>query len=475
MKQSHSTHNLEILPLNDKISSENYFLNSFLGSHFLFWLLFSTLFLLVESIKLHAPETFNDHSWSNYGRIHHAAQLCLFGAITEGLLWIGFSQIVSAGQYLERYKTIIKISICFINLAILIGIIEILSGNTEHGTSIFPLFSLLLFSFGILLLTPLLWKTLLRIESLTPSLLFSSLSFWILPLSLTTIVTLSLNGFLKGAYGAWMLSWFSHHFTSLFLFPLGISAFLDYIQQATQKPLRDPRSLRIAFWTYTFSNFLISSDLTGSPLTFIPAWLRALDTVGSVFSSFSIFIILRSVYLHVKPSFATLKCEISFAFFSFSALSLILLTILKAVLSFQTIDQWVQFTSLSNALQTLFLFGFLIMILFAWIYNQSPIQLHRVWASPSLIQTHFWLASLSTGLTALGFFSAGAIQTYQNTVLDIPFLDTVILIKPFLWIQSLSLVFQFSGTLMISLLFTLLLFNWKPDPKTSMFANPTAS
>jgi cbb3-type cytochrome oxidase subunit 1 len=469
MNQRHQPTHFEFLSGDDNIPLENKFLSSFVGSLSLFWLLVSALFLLVESIKLHAPEVFTQLSWTNYGRIHQAAQLGFLSAVTHGLFWLGFSQIVAAGQFFLKSKKTILISFSFLNLSILIGIIEILTGNVVNGTGIFPPFSLFLFTLGVLFLTPTLWRSLFKIGSLSPSLLFVALPFWTLPFSLVSVLTLSYGGFLKGAYGAWSLSLFTHHYISLFLLPLGISALLDYTQQITQKNIRNTNTLKFGFWIYTLSHLLTSSDLISSPLIFLPAWLRALDTVGSVFSSFSLFVILWTIYTHIRPTIQTLKNEVSFCFFGFSALSLATLAFFKAFLSFRTIEAWIQFTSLTGALQSIFFFGFLTMILFAWIYDQAPVQLDRVWASSRLIQTHFWLASLSTGVTFLALLVAGGLQAYRNTVQEIPFLSTVVLIKPLLWLQSLSLVFQFSGIMMISLLFLLLQLNWKPNPKNSMF------
>lgn len=463
----------EFLSQEDNIESENYFLASSIGSLSLLWLLLSGLFSLVESMKLHAPSVFNDLSWLNYGRVHHASQLCFLGALIQGFLWVTFSQIVIAGQYLTKSKTTIQLSSLFFNFSIFVGIIEILSGNVNNATLIFPLYSLTLFTIALFLLIPPFWSSFLKIQKLSPTLLFIALSFWVLPFSLITTLFLAWGGFLHGAYGAWVLSWFSHHLISLFLFPLGLAALIHYTQQISQKKIQNLAPLRFSFWIYAVANLLTSSDLTGTPLTFLPAWLRALDTVGALFTSFSIIILLHSLYHHLKPNLSSLKKDLSFGFFGFALVSLTFLTFLKSLLAFREIEKWVQFTTLTNALQTLLYFGFLLMILFACIYHQAPLQLRRVWASTPLIQTHFWFSSLATGLTFFAFIVAGGLQVYRNSNAEIPFLSTVIMIRPLLWMQSLSLVFQFSGILMLALLFLLLLLNWKPNPKNSMFSNPT--
>ena len=463
----------EFLSQEDNIESENYFLATSIGSLSLLWLLLSGLFLLVESMKLHAPAVFSDLSWLNYGRLHNASQLCFLGSIIQGFLWIGFSQIVAAGQFFTKSKKVLQLSFLFLNLSIIVGIIEILSGNVSYGTAVFPLYSATLFAIALLLMIPPVWDSFLKIKKLTSALLFIALAFWVLPFSLATTLLLSWGGFLHGAYGAWILSWFSHHLISLFLFPLGIASLIHYTEQISKKELQITLPLRFAFWIYAIANLLSSSDITGAPLTFLPAWLRSIDTVGTLFSSFSILILLHTLYYHLRTRITDLKKERSFGFFAIAFVSLALLTTLKSFFAFQEIGKWTQFTALTNALQTLLYFGFLLMILFAWIYHQAPLQLQRVWASISLIQTHFWFSSLSTGLTVLGFFIAGGIQIYRNSISEIPFLSTVIMIRPLLWIQSLSLVFQFSGILMLALLFLLLLLNWKPNPKNSMFANPT--
>ncbi len=462
----------EFLPREDNIKTENEYLTISLGSLSLLWLLLSGLFLLVESIKLHAPELFNQLSWLSYGKIHQAAQLTLLGALTQGLLWMGFSFIVSNRQFFKRLNSLFFISLSLLNISFIVGIIELLSGNSGHGTFIFPPYSLILFSLGFFFLLPLLWDSLFKIQRLSPSLMFVALSFWTVPFSLVTILFLSWGGYLQGAYGSWALSWFSHHFLSLFLLPLGIATVLELAQKYSPKPIQNPASLRFAFWIYAISNLMTSGDLIGTPLPFIPAWLRSLQTVGSLFLSFSILIILLTLFRHLKPLLSDLKNELSFPFFAFATASLALLGVLKALLAFQEIGKWVQFSTMTNALQTLLYFGFFTMIFFAWIYHQLPLLLERVWASSSLIQTHFWLSALSTGITTLALFIASGLQTYRNAISEIPFLSTVMIIRPLLWIQSLSRVFQFSGILMISLLFLLLLLNWKPNPKNSMFSNP---
>ncbi len=462
----------EFLPREGNIKTENEFLTLSFGSLSLLWLLLSGLFLLVESIKLHAPEVFNQLSWLSYGKIHHAAQLSFLGALTQGLLWMGFSFIASAGQLLKRSNSLFFISLSLLNISFIVGIIELLSGNRGHGTLIFPPYSLILFSLGFFFLVPLLWNTLFKIQKLSPSLMFVALSFWTAPFSLATIISLSCGGYLQGAYGAWALAWFSHHFISLFLLPLGIATVLNLAQKYSPKLNQNEASLRFAFWIYTISNLMSSRDLIGTPLPFIPAWLRSIETVGSLFLSFSVLIILHTLFLQLKPLLSDLKKEISFPFFVFATTSLALLGVLKSLLAFQEVNQWVQFSTMTNALQTLLYFGFLMMIFFAWIYHQLPYLLERVWASSSLIQTHFWLSALSTGITILALFVASGLQTYRNATSEIPFLSTVIVIRPLLWIQSLSRVFQFSGALMISFLFLLLLLNWKPNPKNSLFYNP---
>lgn len=472
MKSSFDATSVKFLSHERNISLENKFLSTWIGFPALFWLLLSTLFILVESIKLHAPQAFNDYSWTNYGRIHFASRLCFWSALAQSLLWINFSQIVLNGQSFLNHKKAFFTSFLFIHISILVGIIEILSGNSHQGG--IPLSSKALFflALGLLVLTPLLWKTLFSISRLSPSLLFTSLSLWTLPFTFVTFGVLSLGNHLQGAFGAWAFSWISHHLTSLFLVPLGISALIDFTEKITERKFSNYSPLVFAFWIYTTSQLFSSSDLTGSPLTFIPAWMKSLDTVATVFSSFSILILLQTLLAHLKPQISTLKQKISFHFFGFAALSLFLLTILKLLFSFRSTEKWIQFTAFTNAFQILLFFGFLTMILFAWVYHQAPLQFNRVWSSTHLIQTHYWMTALSTGTTVLGLLCAGVIQSVRNTFPDISFLSTVILVKPFLWLQSLSLVFQFTGTLMISLLFLLLLLNWKPDPEKSLFTIP---
>ncbi len=464
----------QFLLQDSNIELKNRYFLSIIGTLSLLWLLISGLFSLVESIKLHAPSIFSNHVSMSYGRIHHIAQLSFFGALLHGFLWIGFSHIVNRAQYLLKFKNYLIISYLFLNSSIIIGIIEIISGNLKNGTLIFPSCSLFLFSFSLFFLIPVIWRSLFERKQLSPSVLFASLAFWIIPFSLITMLFISSSGFLHAAYGSWILSWFSHHLFSLFLIPLGLSTLLEYAQRITKKEFQNPYPLYFAFWIYTTANLLTTSELTQGTHSFLPAWLRSINTVGALFSSFSILILLHSLYSHLKPTLSTLKKRLSFGFFSFASFSIALLTGIKTILAFQEIEKWVQFTSVIPALQTLLSFGFLLMILFAWIYEEAPEILQGAWVSPSLIQTHLWLTSLATGFTTLALLIAGGIQIYRHSNAEISFLSTSLLIRPLLWVQSLSLVFQFSGFLMIALLFLLLLLQWKPNPKNSMFINPSS-
>lgn len=466
---------VNLLSKEDNISLKNHSWNQILGLTAFFWFLVSFLFLLVESIKIHAPELWNEYSWSTYGRMQQISRISLIAAFFWSFFCIFFNQIARAKQYpLSNNKRSVLFYL-FLNISFIISIIEFYFDNSSANFFYFSQKGFCLFSFGILLLTSLVWKSLFSVKSLPPALLFGSLAFWSLPFILTVLTSLQFTGVLQGAYGAWIYALMQHLFFSLVFIPLGISALLHQIESITECRFSPSSPLSFAFGIYTVATLFRCSDFAQSPLTFLPVWMKSVDTIATLFTAFAIVILLHSIFIHLNPHFSRVKNQLPFRFTFFASVSLGVATLLKSLFAFRTIEAWTQFTTLYQAIGNLLFFGFLMMIIFGWFYQQAPSLFNSTWASSHLIETHFWMTSLASGISISGLLISGVLQSIRQYTPDITPLSTVILIKPFLWIQSLSLVFQLAGIFMISLLFLLLLWGWRPNPDQSLFTEPTPS
>jgi cytochrome c oxidase cbb3-type subunit I len=450
----------------------------FLFAGSLGWLLVGTVFALIVSIKMHAPEFWSDVAWLTFGRVRPAhLNAVVYGFASQAGIGVAIWLLCRLCRAPLIQGRLIILAGGLWNVAVLLGVLAILAGQgtsiewLEMPGSVTPI---LFVAYALIAIWAVITFRYRRERHLYVSqwYLLAAL-FWFPWLYSAANMALVLDP-VRGTVQAAVNWWFAHNVLGLWFTPIGLAAAYYFIPKVIGRPIHSYYLSVLGFWSLAlFYNWNGMHHLIGGPM---PAWLITVSVVASVMMVIPVVTVAINHHLTMVGHFGRLRESPTLRFIVFGAMSYTAVSLQGSSMALRSLNEVTHFTHYTVGHAHLGLYAFFTMTLFGSMYFIVPRLTLCEWPSARLIRIHFW----TTAVGILAYFGVmswgGVLQGMAMNNPDVPFLETVALTKPYLVARTLSGVLMTVGHIALAAHFGWILARrWKLNPRPDpLRVRPTA-
>lgn len=427
------------------------------------WLLIGSLLALIASIKMHTPNFLADAAWLTFGRVRPAhLNTVIYGwGAMAGIGVVLWLQARLSRVTLPMPSVLVAIAWLW-NVAVAVGSVAILAG---YGTSVewleFPLpvavFLALLFAvFGLVSFYTFITR---RNDHVYVSqwYMFGAI-LWFPYLYLVANFMIHAGGS-TGAVQASANWWFAHNVLGLWLTPIGLAAIYYLIPKVIGRPIYSYYLSLLGFWSLAlFYNWAGTHHLVGGPL---PAWPITVGIVGSMMMFVPVTAVAVNHHMTMIGYFHLLRHSPTLRFIVFAGMSYTLVSVQGSLQALRSVNEVTHFTHYTIAHAHLGVYAFYTMALFGSIYYIMPRLTGCEWSSSRLIRVHFWGTALGITLYWVGLTLGGTYQGFMLNDANVPFLDIVRFLVPFLYSRSVAGILMTVGHVALAILVWRMWRDWR--------------
>jgi len=404
------------------------------------WLLIGTLLAIVASIKMHTPSFLSQWEFLSFGRVRPAhLNTVVYGwasmAGVGTMLWLE-SRLCKVRLPLE--PLLFAMGILW-NLAVIAGTVAILNGYStgvewlEFPGEISVGFAVV---FVVVIAASMKMFAGRRVSHIYVSqwYLFGAVLWF--PF-LYMVANLLIHGNLtKGVAQATTNWWFAHNVLGLWLTPIGLASAYYLIPKVLGRPIHSYYLSVMGFWTLAlFYNWAGTHHLIGGP---VPAWVITVGIAGSLMMFIPVITVGINHHMTMVGNFGALRFSPTLRFIVFGAMSYTAVSVQGSLQAIRSINEVTHFTHYTIAHAHLGVYSFFTMTMFGAMYYIMPRLTQREWSSVRLIKVHFWCVALGMIMYWIDLTWGGILQGLKMNDPDVPFLDIVNFMLPFLWSRSVA-------------------------------------
>jgi cytochrome c oxidase cbb3-type subunit 1 len=439
-----------------------------------FWLVISSVFAMIASIKFHAPDFLAACPWLTYGRVQPAADdVLLYGFCIPAGLGVALSLLAQLGQAPLRGAIVPVVAAKLWHLGVLVGLAGILSGNsTGFAWLEFPRAGSVILFFAYLLLA--LWAMMnfaaRRERALFPSHWFLVAALFWFPWIYSTANLFLVAWPARGVVQFAVNLWFANNLLFVWLALVGVGAAFYFLPKFSGRPLQSYYFALFAFWTLVLFGTWCGIP-PGAPL---PAWM---PTLSSVAATLTVVPVLAIGVIGWQTLCGSTHCEPKggpFCFIRFGLASFVLASLMLIAMACPRISRVTEFTWFGPAQTQLQLYGFFAMTMFGAIYHLLPRVVGFEFPFPKLARVHFWISLSGVVLLVLPLAIGGVEQGLKLNHPDVGFMDALKATLPFLRVSTIGLMLLLFGNLLFALNIFGLAYVWEISVGKKMFTIVTA-
>jgi len=437
------------------------------------WLLASTVFGLIASIKLHQPEFLGGWSFLTYGRIRPAyVDTLVYGwACPAGmgtLIWL----MVRLCRVSLRRPALLVFGNIFWNIGVTAGIVGILIGQSQgHELLEFPSYAVAILFIAYSLMA--VWGVAV-FQSRRPGHVYISLwylvgaLFWFPWLYGTANLMLSVLH-VRGVMQAIVTCWFGANLIGLWMGAIGLASIYYFIPKVTGRPVASYHLATIGFWTFAlFYPWLGSARLAGGP---VPVWIPTLGIAASIMTIVTLATITVNFAMTMRGSYNMVYHSPTIRFTFYGAVAFIVSGIIGIIGSFRSVGRITQFTMFSSGELHLGVYAFFSMTMFGAIYYIAPRLVGCEWLSASMIRMHFWASAYGIGLMIILLLISGLAQGASMDNIAQPFTSVIDMGQPYMRGNTIAWVVLAVGHAFFTVNFLLMILRFgKPAGQATLFA-----
>lgn len=389
-----------------------------------FWLLVSSVFALIASIKFHGPGFLADQPWLTYGRVRPAAWNALLygGAIQIGLgvaLWM-FSRL-GAAKLVQPLLAFFGAKLW--NLGVLVGVLAILAGgSTGFEWLEMPRSAAVFIFLGYALIGVSALATTHRrtVREFYPSQWFLLAALFWFPWIYSTANLLLVAQPVRGVAQSVIAWWYAANLHVVWLGLVGLAIVFYLVPKLLERPLHSRYLALVTFW-----GLVLFGSWSGIPDSApVPAWIPTLSTVAAVLALVPLLATILNYGRTVSGKCAAAWSDPALRFVALGFVSFVVAALMFTALALPPIAGVLQFTWFVPAQHHLAIFGFFVMAATGGAYYLLP----RVTGLPlcaRCVAVHFWVALLGILLTVGPLAVGGIVQGLKLNQATLPFMDTV--------------------------------------------------
>lgn len=387
------------------------------------WLVLSSVFGLIASLTFHGPGLFADSAMLSYGRAYPAwANLLIYGFAIPTGLGVGLWLLARLGGVPVAQPFLIAVGAKLWHVGVLVGWIAILAGQTS-GFEWFelPRYAAVILFAAFVLMAIWVFVTYARRTrtELYPSQWFVLAALFWFPWILSTAILLLQIFPVRGVVQVAVAWWFAGNLLNVWLTLAGLAATFYLLPKLTQRPLQSYYFALFVFWTV-----LLFGSWTGIPMSSpLPAWMSTMSSVATVLLLVPI-LSLVAIMLQTTRG-AKIPCGGGpLCYTKFGVWALTLATVAAAIAACPVVARVTDYTWFTHGVNTLRLYGFFAMTMFAAVYYILP-QVSGLTISAGRIKLHFWFAMVGAVLLSLPLMLGGVKQGLKLANAEVPFMETV--------------------------------------------------
>ena len=441
------------------------------------WLLVSTFFGILTTIKLFWPDLFPNAAFLTWGRIQpvHWDSLiygwgCMAGIGTA--IWL----MARLCRTTLRHPLVLIAGAALWNLGVLMGLLGVLGGaNTGYEWLEFPGFSALtLFVSYLLVLT---WGLVMfryrrrgHIYITQWYLLGAFLWFpWLYASAQVMLFILPVEGVMKAAVN-W---WFANNLLFLWFGSIGLGTAYYMIPKVIGRPVHSYYLAAIGFWSFAlFSSWTGMMRLIDGPF---PAWMITASIAAMILTIIPVATVGLNHHMTMRDHFPLMRYSPTLRFTVFGAIAYTAFSIVGVIISLRSMARIVSFSEATVGWTYMGLYAFFTMVIFGSMYYIVPRLVGREWRYASLIKLHFWASAYGIGLTVLLLLVGGFVQGLSLNDATLPFAESTQSILPYLRGRTLAWILLTVSHLVFAFHFGLMLLGFGRTASVPTFLNPLES
>jgi cytochrome c oxidase cbb3-type subunit I len=416
------------------------------------WAVLGLLLLGLGGLQLAFPDLFRGMAWLTYGRVQSAGMSALvygFG-IQSGLAAL-FWVVARLGRAPIRFPVYITFGQTLWNLGVLAGVVGILAGHASgfHWVEV-PRYAGLLMLLGYLLLALLLllnfFQRRARETYVSHWYAFGSV-FWF-GWSFTTVQLVLHREEIPGAAQAVLHAWYAGNLFFLWFLPVTLALVFYFVPKLLERPLFSRHLAVFGFWTLA-----LFAPLTGMVLYAhgpLPVWLQSLSVVSSGLLLVPLTAVIWNYVMTVRGTRPEWRQSPVLPFFGAAMLVVTVHGILYLAGAFRLSSSYLQFTPYTEGLGLLALLGFFPLALFGAVYYMAPRLAGIPWPRPGWIRLQLALHLAGLALLLLAKAVGGVVHGFALENPDLPFMQVLDRLLPFLKLQSVGLLGIFASLLLFA-------------------------
>ncbi len=374
------------------------------------WLFAATVFGVIASLKMHAPEFLGGWPALTYGRIWPAfTNTLVYGWGCPAAIGTSIWLMARLCRVALRSPAALIIGGIFWNIGVTVGVISILSGNMRPFELLeFPRSAAILLFIAYSLVS--VWGLIMFNKRRSGHIYITTwyllgAFFWFPWLYGAANVMI---GHTHGAAQAGIAAWYMQGLLGLFFTSVGLGAVYYLIPKVLGRPIHSYYLASLGFWTQAlFAGWTGMTRLTGGP---VPAWMPTVSIAATIMMLIPLVTVTVNHVLTMYGRYDMVYYSPTIRFTIFGAFAWSLSIFAAIITSLRSVDRLTHFTQFSAGQFQLIVYAFFTMVMFGSMYYIVPRLVGCEWLSATFIRVHFWGAAYGMGLVILMLFIGGAAQ-----------------------------------------------------------------
>lgn len=396
-----------------------------------FWLVFGTLVGQYLGMKFMWPDM-DSVSWLSFGRLRPVHTNTVFwGWASLAMIGLGYFVISrTSNTEIYSYKKAFTAWV-LINLSVIIGNILLMAGinngGGEYREYIWPVMAL--FAFGLMLTWYNFYKT---VSNRKISEIY--ISNWFILASLAWTIILAIIAYVPvyqdGLGETVIQGYYMHQGVGMWFMTFTLGLVYYYLPSSLNKPIYSYSLGVLAFWTQMLFYTLIGTHhFVFSPL---PWWLQTVAIVFSAGMFIPVVAGTTNFLMTMKGSWNHISKSYVLPFFLVGVIFYFAGSTQGSFQAFRFTNFLWHFTDFNVAHSHMTMYGIICFLLWGSIYTILP-KLYGKEPPQAFVGAHFWLAFIGLFAYMISMMAGGSLKGL-SWIEGHPFIESVILMKPFwLW------------------------------------------
>ncbi len=232
-------------------------------------------------------------------------------------------------------------------------------------------------------------------------------------------------------------NWFyAHNALGFWLTAISLGGVYYFIPKILGRPIYSYQLSLLGFWTFAFFYALNGMHhVIGGPM---PSWMIATSVVASFMMVIPVTAVALNHHMSMVGRFGALRYSPTLRFVVVGAIAYTAVSLQGVFTAMVKVNRLTHFTHWTISHSHVGVYAFVTFVMFGCAYYIVPRLVGREWPSPALITWHFWLVLTGVALYVIPLAIGGVLQGLALDNPDLPFRESVDVVRPYLLVRTIS-------------------------------------